>query len=300
MKSFAHLSAGDSFDHAPAGSSISRRLSRHTRAFTLVELLVVISIIALLIALLLPALNAARYEAQRVACASNYRQLGIAANSYATDNHNNLPTMLNGNLEPEADNYAAFRRKDQNNALSGTGLMYKFDYFSDHELLYCPDRREGPAGESWNYIESDNFKSVYEAENSSMTTTVAYYPARHVWPMMAQSDEPWYGVADARDPDMTDPVVGSERLGALAADRVATGNSGIAGTGMAWHQANPRHQETPVTHDMRGLHVLRYDGSVFWIPAEEATGPTWRAVNNRTPTAPINSNVIFPKARGEG
>ncbi len=56
------------------------------RAFTLIELLVVISIIGLLIALLLPALQAAREVARQAACASNSRQIGIAAFTFAAEN----------------------------------------------------------------------------------------------------------------------------------------------------------------------------------------------------------------------
>jgi prepilin-type N-terminal cleavage/methylation domain-containing protein/prepilin-type processing-associated H-X9-DG protein len=61
------------------------------RAFTLVELLVVIGIIALLISILLPALNKARAQAQRTACLSNLRQLGVGMRMYANDHADRLP-----------------------------------------------------------------------------------------------------------------------------------------------------------------------------------------------------------------
>lgn len=72
-----------------------RSASPSGRGFTIVELLVATAIIAVLISLLLPAVSKARDVSMQTACASNYKQIAVAAFNYGTDN-NNIAPWLNG------------------------------------------------------------------------------------------------------------------------------------------------------------------------------------------------------------
>ena len=100
--------------------------------FTLIELLVVITIIGILAAILFPVFSAAREKARSASCASNLKQLGLAALQYVQDydeapmcGRHYLPNSQCGALSTGAYGWA--------------GQLYP--YVQSAALYSCPDDR---------------------------------------------------------------------------------------------------------------------------------------------------------------
>lgn len=153
-------------------------------AFTLIELLVVVAIIALLISILLPALNGARRNARRVACAANARQLGVGVHLFSTERDGWIPkAWFNGvndaNNDPRSGGNIALIHPDFGYTYPTYGWDFVLadvigvDYQSD--VFLCPEEKERIRRGTWNDeetdlsvpVEADNFYAAYRMNISN-------------------------------------------------------------------------------------------------------------------------------------
>ncbi len=111
------------------------------RGFTLIELLIVIAIIAILASLLLPALQSAKNSAYVAGCASNQKQLMVAALQYVGDTKYVTPAKSGGGNNDSLWERLILRYTPMSNlevGTSGTPKCKGESNFTNLKLFQCP------------------------------------------------------------------------------------------------------------------------------------------------------------------
>jgi prepilin-type N-terminal cleavage/methylation domain-containing protein len=119
------------------------KLSR--AAFSLIELLVVLGIVAILAGMLLPTLASARRSSERVTCASNLRQIGVALQAYVIEADGRLPLVIEPIWNPPPTMPRIDFNRDSFEMLADGTPKYPFSFaqvmrtwLKDRRIYLCP------------------------------------------------------------------------------------------------------------------------------------------------------------------
>ena len=235
-----------------------RDSARHHLAFTLVELLVVIGIIAILVSLLLPTLGRARESANRTACLSGLRQLGLSMLEDSVRNRDRIPLGYTGaaGSQQKQWNYIAHYNRGGVTRVMVMGILFEANIITDPRAFYCPSETNA----QWQYNTDMNpwFDLVPSATDRSTRLGFATRPINDAWWDPANPE------AAPRDPTtlkVTWPQWTKLKNKAILSDLVQFPAS-----------VNQRHKQ--------GVQVFYANGSAKWVHRDtfDKPGGFWRTI----------------------
>jgi prepilin-type N-terminal cleavage/methylation domain-containing protein/prepilin-type processing-associated H-X9-DG protein len=238
---------------------------KQNRAFTLTELIVVVALITLLSAVSLSAVAGAKAKAQRIACSSNLKQVGLAFRAWGIAHNGNTPMTLSMALGGDAEDVGMRTLSaQQKNFTTGTGsrgvsmmFLCMSNELSTPKVLFCPAEYE-----SYYRQAATTFSGVGGGTASSVPFTndlnVSYFigvDAQETWPQMFLAGDHNLG-GNANPP--TTPFCGAP-MSYSPSFAVTVGTNWVVNMGPAF-MANQHNQEG---------NVLMADGSVEWFNRSE-------------------------------